>query len=147
MSFKINNARLPKTLSWTRVVSDTGIGIPIEKHEAIFSPFTQADTSTSRTYGGTGLGLTICARLVSMMGGKVWVESEMGRGSQFHFTVRMKVLEGIVTPSAGLTTDALRGVKVLIVDDNGTNRRILEGLLQGWELSTCAVESGEQAIE
>ena len=73
-------------------ISDTGIGIPPEKHESIFDPFSQADTSTTRKYGGTGLGLTISTRLVEMMGGKIWVESEPGRGSQFHFTVRLGVV-------------------------------------------------------
>src|SRR6202012_5397621 len=70
-------------------VSDTGVGIPVEKRELIFAPFSQADTSTTRKYGGTGLGLTISTRLVEMMGGKIWVESEIGRGSQFHFTARL----------------------------------------------------------
>jgi two-component system sensor histidine kinase/response regulator len=72
-------------------VSDTGIGIPTEKQVSIFSPFTQADSSTTRKYGGTGLGLTISARLVALMGGKLWLESEVGQGSRFHFTVQLKV--------------------------------------------------------
>ena len=109
-------------------VADTGIGIPEEKRKLIFEPFSQADTSTTRKYGGTGLGLTISTRLVQMMGGRIWVESEPGRGSQFHFTVRLGAADakeiklGTVAPP-----ELLRGVKVLVVDDNRTNRRILEG--------------------
>ncbi|HET8923308.1 MAG TPA: response regulator [Candidatus Acidoferrum sp.] len=128
-------------------VSDTGIGIAPEKHEVIFDPFAQADTSTTRKYGGTGLGLTISARLVRMMGGSIWVESEKGRGSHFHFTVRMgaadlrKIRIGTIAPP-----EILRGVRVLVVDDNPTNRRILEGMLKRWEMRPVSVEGGEQAL-
>lgn len=127
-------------------VTDTGIGIAPEKREVLFDPFTQADTSTTRHYGGTGLGLTICTSLVSMMGGKVWFESEVARGSQFHFTVRLKVVEGKAEPRVVIPAVELRGLRVLIVDDNATNRRILRGLLTRWELRTCDVESGELAV-
>ena len=128
-------------------VSDTGIGIPKEKHESIFDSFSQADTSTTRKYGGTGLGLTISARLVAMMGGKIWVESEPGRGSQFHFTVRLGVADAkeikVVTVAP---PELLRGVKVLVVDDNRTNQRILEGMLGRWEMKSTLVEGGEEAL-
>ena len=127
-------------------VTDTGIGIPADKQEAIFHPFVQADTSTTRNYGGTGLGLTICTRLVSMMGGKIWFESEVGRGSQFHFSVQMKALEIREKPRVILSTDKLRGVSVLIVDDNATNRGILLGVLGRCEMRMCDVENGEQAL-
>jgi PAS domain S-box-containing protein len=129
-------------------VSDTGIGIPEDKREAIFAPFSQADTSTTRKYGGTGLGLTISTRLVEMMGGRIWVESEMGRGSQFHFTARLgatdaaKIKLGTIAPP-----EILRGVKALVVDDNRTNRRILEGMLDRWEMKTNSVESGQEALD
>jgi PAS domain S-box-containing protein len=129
------------------VVSDTGIGIPAEKLQAIFAPFTQADTSTTRKYGGTGLGLTISKRLVDMMGGKIWVESEVGRGTQFHFTVRLGVTDtkpiviGTIAPP-----EILRGVKVLVVDDNRTNRRILSGMLTRWEMKPTLVEGGDEAL-
>ncbi len=128
-------------------VSDTGIGIPEEKRELIFAPFSQADTSTTRKYGGTGLGLTISTRLVEMMGGKIWVESEVGRGTQFHFTTRVGVADvkkakiGTIAPP-----EALRGVKVLLVDDNRTNRRILEGMLRRWEMKSTPAENGEEAL-
>ncbi|HEY4907425.1 MAG TPA: response regulator [Candidatus Acidoferrum sp.] len=129
-------------------VADTGVGIPEEKRELIFAPFSQADTSTTRKYGGTGLGLTISTRLVQMMGGKIWVESELGRGSQFHFTARLGLTEakeikiGSIAPP-----EILRGSRVLIVDDNRTNRRILEGMLSRWEMISVSVEEGQQALD
>jgi PAS domain S-box-containing protein len=129
-------------------VSDTGIGIPQDKLKMIFAPFSQADTSTTRKYGGTGLGLTISTRLVEMMGGKIWVESEVGKGSQFHFTTRVGVADtkeikiGTIAPP-----EMLRGVKVLLVDDNRTNRRILEGMLKRWEMKSTPVEDGEEALK
>jgi PAS domain S-box-containing protein len=128
-------------------VSDTGIGIPAEKQKLIFQPFSQADASTTRKYGGTGLGLTISKRLVGLMGGDMWVESEEGRGTQFHFTARLKKSEkpaaaGTMSPSV-----SLRGVKVLIVDDNRTNRRILGTMLQRWEMNATSVEDGEEALK
>jgi CheY-like chemotaxis protein len=107
-----------------------------------------SDSSTTRKYGGTGLGLTISTRLVEMMGGKIWVESEEGRGSQFHFTARLGATAttenkvGTVAPA-----EILRGVKVLVVDDNRTNRRILEGMLGRWEMRTTAVEGGKEPLE
>jgi two-component system, sensor histidine kinase and response regulator len=127
-------------------VSDTGIGIPPEKVKLIFDPFSQADTSTTRKYGGTGLGLTISARLVEMMGGRIWVESEPGQGARFHFTVRLATAEhapevGIIVPP-----EILRGVRVLVVDDNHTNRRILDGMLARWNMKVSSVEGGEQAL-
>ncbi len=128
-------------------VADTGIGIPVDKRESIFDPFSQADTSTTRKYGGTGLGLTISTRLVHMMGGKIWVESEMGRGSQFHFTVRLgaadakEIKVGTVAPP-----ELLRGVKVLVVDDNRTNCRILEGMLTRWQMKPTSVNGGTAAL-
>lgn len=129
------------------IVSDTGIGIAPEKIQMIFDPFTQADASTTRQYGGTGLGLTITARLVQVMGGTIWVESEIGKGSQFHFTVRMGAADA--SPQRGdplASPEILRGIKTLIVDDNQTNRRILEGMLAHWGIRATAVSSGEDAL-
>jgi len=129
------------------IVSDTGIGIPPEKQQSIFDAFSQADNSTTRKYGGTGLGLSISMRLVAMMGGRIWVRSEIGHGSQFHFTVRLGVTDakpvevGIIAPP-----EILFGIKVLIVDDNRTNRRILEGMLKRWEMKSASVEGGKAAL-
>jgi CheY-like chemotaxis protein len=129
------------------MVADTGIGIPQSKRESIFEPFSQADTSTTRKYGGTGLGLTISTRLVRMMGGKIWVESEAGRGSQFHFTIRLggadakEIKLGTIAPA-----ELLRGVKVLVVDDNRTNCRILEGMLGRWQMTPISVNGGASAL-
>src|ERR1700730_17855728 len=128
-------------------VSDTGIGVPVEKQRLIFEPFTQADTSTTRKFGGTGLGLTISTRLAAMMGGKMWVESEHGQGTRFHFTAELEVADaqavkvGTIAPA-----EILRGVRVLVVDDNRTNRGILEGMLKRWEMKPTSVEGGEEAL-
>jgi signal transduction histidine kinase/DNA-binding response OmpR family regulator len=129
-------------------VSDTGIGIAAEKQVLIFEAFIQADASTTRKYGGTGLGLTITTRLVEMMGGKIWVESELRRGTRFHFTCRLGVADAQAT-RVGTTAppEVLRGVKVLLVDDNRTNRRILEGMLGRWEMKTTSVEGGQEALD
>jgi two-component system sensor histidine kinase/response regulator len=127
-------------------VSDTGVGIPPEKHKLIFEPFSQADTSTTRKYGGTGLGLTISARLVTMMGGKIWVESEVGRGTQFHFTLGLQTSEMQIETRAIASPEVLRGAAVLIVDDNSTNRRILEGMLKRWQMKPTSVDGGEMAL-
>ncbi len=127
-------------------VSDTGVGIPPEKQKLIFEPFSQADTSTTRKYGGTGLGLTISTRLVEMMGGRMWVESEEGRGSQFHFTVRLGASDATVEVGTIAPVELLRGVKVLVADDNRTNRRILEGMLKRWEMDSTSVDEGEKAL-
>ena len=127
-------------------VADTGIGIPVEKQLSIFSPFTQADSSTTRKYGGTGLGLSISAHLVSMMGGRMWLDSEVGKGTQFHFTARLKVLDK--RPESGLSVplQALNGMRILVVDDHRTNRRIIEGILKRWGAQTTSAEGGNEAL-
>jgi signal transduction histidine kinase/CheY-like chemotaxis protein len=127
-------------------VSDTGIGIPLEKHSVVFDPFSQADSSTTRKYGGTGLGLTISARLVAMMQGKIWLESTPGVGTQFHFTMRVQKSAGRIAPAAVVASQPLTGVKTLIVDDNRTNRRILQAMLQRFEMNAVAVKDGLEAL-
>jgi len=127
-------------------VSDSGIGIPLEKQKLIFQPFAQADSSTTREYGGTGLGLTISNRLVELMGGKMWVESEVGRGTSFHFTARLETSDKPIEAGTVVPPEALRGVKVLIVDDNLTNRRILEGMLKRWKMNSTSVDNGKEAL-
>ena len=129
------------------VVADTGVGIPTAKMKTIFDAFSQADTSTTRQFGGTGLGLTISRRLVEMMGGRLWVESEVGVGSKFHFTVRLGEAQEQPEPaSATGSQQVLDGVKVLVVDDNRTNRRILDGLLKHWRMFPTTVAEAELAL-
>jgi signal transduction histidine kinase/CheY-like chemotaxis protein/ligand-binding sensor domain-containing protein len=123
-------------------VHDTGIGIAPEKQRLIFDAFSQADNSTTRQFGGTGLGLTISSRLVEMMGGRVWLESEPGRGSRFHFTARMRLAQGTnIAAPAGLA-----GLQALVVDSNPTNRRILQETLRHWGMKTRLAASGPEAL-
>jgi signal transduction histidine kinase/CheY-like chemotaxis protein/uncharacterized membrane protein affecting hemolysin expression len=134
-----------RTLRFT--VADTGVGISREKLQLIFDPFSQADTSTTRKYGGTGLGLTISTRLAEMMGGRIWVESELGHGSQFHFTARLGIADTkVIEVGAIAPAEILRAVKVLVVDDNRTNRRILDGMLVRWEMKPSSAQDGEEAL-
>jgi PAS domain S-box-containing protein len=127
-------------------LSDTGIGIPAQKQAMIFQAFTQADTSTTRHYGGTGLGLAISAQLVELMGGRIWLESEVGRGSTFYFTARLALpAHGDVTALPEVTSD-LQGLPALIVDDNATNRRILEDLLASWAMVPATASDGPAAL-
>ena len=129
-------------------VSDTGIGVPLERQEAIFKPFIQADGSTTRRYGGTGLGLAISTSLVALLGGRMWLESETGKGSTFHFTVSFDLQP---TPApATRVTDArmmhLRDMPVLVVDDNAVTRRILDATLSQWLMKPVLAESGPAGV-
>ena len=128
------------------VVQDTGIGIPVEKHQAIFEAFAQVDGSTTRNFGGTGLGLTISERLARAMGGGIRVESEPGRGSRFHFTAWVGFVRGTVGESVPPGV-SLQGVSVLVVDDNATNRRILAEQLRGSGMLPETAGSARQALE
>jgi signal transduction histidine kinase/CheY-like chemotaxis protein len=125
-------------------VSDTGIGIPAEKHELIFDRFTQADSSTTRKYGGSGLGLTISRLLVEQLGGRMWLESKVGQGSTFYFTATFAVQPGeadVAVPEADIT-----GVKTLIVDDNAANRKILSDMVSRWGAVVTGKEDGESGL-
>jgi len=127
-------------------VKDTGIGIPSEKQKLIFEPFTQADTSTTRKYGGTGLGLSISIRLITMMGGRIWLESEPGSGTTFHFTSRFANAAAGTSRPASLDPAILDDVRVLVVDDNATNRQILVTTLRYWRMSSSSAAGAEEAI-
>jgi two-component system, sensor histidine kinase and response regulator len=127
-------------------VADTGIGIPKDKQKLIFEPFTQADTSTTRRYGGTGLGLSISMRLIEMMGGKIWLESEAGKGSTFHFTARFGVVKNAPVRSELADPAVLENVRVLVVDDNATNRQILEKTLHYWRMKPTTVSNATAAL-
>ena len=134
---------LPDAVGLRLWVRDTGVGIAPEKQAGIFDSFSQVDSSTSRRFGGSGLGLAISQQLVELMGGRIWVESEEGKGSTFHCTVRF----GLGTPKTKRTElISLQGLKVLVVDDHATNRRILEEILKSWEMEVELVESGSAAI-
>jgi len=126
-------------------VSDTGIGLTREQVDKLFQSFTQADTSTTRKYGGTGLGLTISKRLVEMMGGEIWVESEPGQGTTFHFTATFAL--GREEPGKRHAPPPdLRGMKVLVVDDNATSREILQKILESFSFEVAQAASGEEGI-
>jgi two-component system sensor histidine kinase/response regulator len=127
-------------------VSDTGIGVPKEKQRVIFEPFAQVDGSTTRRYGGTGLGLTISSRIVALMGGTISVDSEVGKGSTFRFNGHFGKATGDAMESAQRKSANLRGLSVLVVDDNATNRRVLAGLLRVWGARPTAVDSGPAAL-
>jgi signal transduction histidine kinase/CheY-like chemotaxis protein len=130
-------------------VTDTGIGIPMDKQAHIFEPFAQADGSSTRGYGGTGLGLSISQQLVRMMEGRIWVESEPGNGSTFHFVVRVGMPAQItISDEQEHSADPaiFQGLRVLIVDDNATNRRILTDVVASWGMQPTAAESARAAL-
>ncbi|HEY0350629.1 MAG TPA: response regulator, partial [Gemmatimonadales bacterium] len=127
-------------------VADTGPGIPRDQQDRIFEAFHQADSSMTRRFGGTGLGLAICSQLVELMGGRIWLESEVGRGSTFHFTARIGLPQE--TAQAATTDHAdLLAMRVLIVDDNATARSILLEMLESWRMQPVAVADGQSALE
>jgi two-component system sensor histidine kinase/response regulator len=128
------------------IVADSGMGIAPEKLEMIFTSFSQADASTTREFGGTGLGLTISRRLVQLMGGRVWAESQLGAGSRFHFTARLVTDTKDAVEISQTFPVPLQGTKVLIVEDNRTNRLILHKLLGRWGMHPTAVADAEQAL-
>ena len=128
-------------------VTDTGIGIPEEKRSVIFDVFEQGDSTSRRRFGGTGLGLSISARLVDLLGGRIWLESEVGRGSTFHFTTRLAVTPGEIPEAVSPLPPAIQGLPVLVVDDNATSRGILEEMLASWEMRPVSVPNGRDALQ
>ena len=127
-------------------VTDTGIGIPADKLQLIFRPFEQADGTTTRQFGGTGLGLSISLQLVELMGGRIWVESEPGRGSTFHFTMRFPLSQKTSPRADRQPCPSLRGLPVLIVEDNAANRGMLVEMLSHWQMCPTAVENGRLGL-
>ena len=143
--------QMPKqTDAWFELhfsVRDTGIGIEPERMKYLFHAFSQADSSTARRYGGTGLGLAISKRLTEMMGGRIWVESEPGKGSIFHFTVQAKAAPDIKRPPLKIDPNILKMKRVLVVDDNQTNRDILSHYIRSWGMELVTVGSGREALD
>ncbi len=127
-------------------VTDSGIGIPAEKQALIFEAFAQADGTTTRTYGGTGLGLAIAVQLVQQMGGRIWVESTVGQGTTFHFTAHLPVQQTPAPDVRHADPSKLKGLRVLVVDDNAINRRILREMLANWKMQPAVVASGAAAL-
>jgi len=141
------DARTDKSVELHFRVVDSGIGIPPDKQKVIFEAFRQADSSSTRKYGGTGLGLSICSQLVGLMGGRIWVESEPGQGSTFHFTA---ICDAPIWPNLkhlSAPPEVLYGMRVLVVDDNQTNRRLLEETLKRWGALPFPAAGGLAAIE
>jgi two-component system sensor histidine kinase/response regulator len=128
-------------------VRDTGVGIPQEKQQAIFQAFSQVDSSTMRKYGGTGLGLSISSRLVELMGGRIWVESEPGQGSTFHFNLHFGLQKISLPAPVTVESTMLRDLAALIVDHSATSSRILEEMLLSWEMKPLVVNDGRRALE
>jgi PAS domain S-box-containing protein len=129
-------------------VTDTGIGIAEDKIDVVFEAFEQADTTTTRKFGGTGLGLPISSRLAALMGGRLWAQSEEGKGSTFHFTARVgKADEGAICRRPTADWAALENMRVLVVDDNETNRRILEEMLENWAMRPGSVANAKEALD
>jgi signal transduction histidine kinase/DNA-binding response OmpR family regulator len=146
----ISVAKEDETASSVRlhfIVRDTGVGIAQEKLSTIFDAFSQADGSMARKYGGSGLGLAICVRLLEIMNGRVWVESEPGHGSTFHFIASLAMDTALANQAKPLNAEHLRGMHALIVDDNYTNRRVLQGMLTRWGMKPTSVDGGKAALQ
>jgi PAS domain S-box-containing protein len=128
-------------------VRDTGIGIPADRLDRLFQVFSQVDASTTRHFGGTGLGLAICKRIITLMGGRIWVESEEGKGSNFQFEIPLQAVQSAPVAWTAPSNQPLAGKRVLIVDDNATNRRILQLQVARWGMHALSAESAAQAMQ
>jgi len=128
-------------------ITDTGIGIPKAKQQTIFKAFAQADSSTTRKFGGTGLGLAISSQLVNIMGGNIWVESKVGKGSIFHFTAWFKLQKTREKKTTKAKLKNLKGLSVLVVDDNTTNRTILQEILSNWNMKPSGAKDAKSALQ
>ncbi|NVO05744.1 MAG: PAS domain S-box protein [Rhodoferax sp.] len=131
-------------------VRDTGLGIPADKQQGVFEAFSQADTSTTRRFGGTGLGLTICARLVALMGGRIWLESTEGVGSSFHFTLQVQAADSAPStalPAAPATPQTAASLQVLLVEDHPINQMLATTLLKKWGHTVVLASNGQEAVD
>ena len=144
VTISVSSQQLDGTNEVHFAVQDTGIGIPQGSMHQLFQPFNQMEPSTTRLYGGTGLGLAISKKLVELMGGRIWAESEVGNGSTFHFTI--KAPSGQVEPEPAGVSPHLIGKHVLIIEDNKTNRRILSKQVYDWGMVPIAAKSGQEAL-
>ncbi|HVB34543.1 MAG TPA: response regulator [Patescibacteria group bacterium] len=140
-------ASLPGAVVLHFAVRDTGIGVPVEMQDMIFNSFAQTDTSVTRRYGGTGLGLTIATQLVAMMGGRIWVESSPDQGSTFHFTARFDLGKHRASPRPVSLPASRRGLPVLIADDSATTRRILQEMVRSWGMKPSGAGTGAEALD
>jgi signal transduction histidine kinase/CheY-like chemotaxis protein len=139
-------SRTEKDVQLHFTVSDSGIGIPLDKQTQIFEAFKQADGSMTRKFGGTGLGLAISSEIVRLMGGRIWVESEVGKGSRFQFTVGMRIQSHPAPKQLPVNLRTLENVPVLVVDDNATNRQILLRVLANWKMRPMAADGALTAL-
>jgi len=134
-------------------VQDSGIGIDPEKQQRIFEAFSQADSSTTRRFGGTGLGLTICSRLATLMGGRIWLDSQPGQGSTFHVAIQAQVVAGSDRSAASFELGAeasrapMRSLQVLLAEDNPVNQLVAITMLKKWGHAVVTAENGQQALD
>ncbi|HKT46278.1 MAG TPA: ATP-binding protein [Candidatus Acidoferrales bacterium] len=127
-------------------VQDSGIGVSVAHQRTIFEPFRQADATNTRKFGGIGLGLSIASRLVELLKGRIWMESQLNKGSTFHFAVKLQVPEAAQPYSVPYSLDHLQGLQILVVDDNVVSRRVLRGMLNHWGMKATDIGGGEEAL-
>ena len=147
VKLNVSSQQLDGTHKIHFAVEDTGIGIPMDKMDHLFKPFSQVDASVTRRYGGTGLGLAISKKLVELMGGKIWAESEIGKGSTFHFTIEIPVTSDEPKPLLSAVQPQMVGKRILIVDDSRTNRRVLGVQAYTWGMLPVTASSSQEALK
>jgi CheY-like chemotaxis protein/HPt (histidine-containing phosphotransfer) domain-containing protein len=128
-------------------VRDTGIGIPLDRQHRLFKSFQQVDASTTRHYGGTGLGLAICKRLAELMGGRIWVDSDAGKGATFHFTIATKAAAATAPPNWQSAQPQLAGKRLLVIEDHATNQRLIKHRAEQWGMTVAAATNSAAALQ